>query len=358
MQKTKSVRIILYNLGGPDRLEAVRPFLFNLFYDPAIFRLPNPFRWLLAQLVSRRRQKKASGIYAQMGGKSPILEETLAQAARLEQLLAERSMSVSVRVAMRYWHPMAAEAVRSCIEDAVDEVILLPLYPHYSTTTTESFMKEWQHQALGQNAGFFTKMLCCYPTHSRFIDAHVALLHATLTGAQLQNTTELPMRILFSAHGLPQKVVDEGDPYQRHIEATVKALLMKLGQEVDYRITYQSRVGPLKWLEPSTEHSIKEAALDGVGIIIVPIAFVSEHSETKVELDIEYAELAHELGVKIYRRVPTLSTHPFYIEALADLATRVLSVSSDENQKVTVFRDAVACEGKWCGACRHQAPLV
>ena len=300
--------IILFNLGGPDAPEAVQPFLFNLFRDPAIIQLPQPFRFLLAKLISGKRAKTAVGIYAQMGGKSPILDETKKQAEALEQKLGPDH---KVFVSMRYWHPMAPEVVEQVKAYAPDEVILLPLYPQYSTTTTASSFSQWDDCAKKAGLVAKTRRITDYPTHPQFIAAHVELVQKAMAG--------MPhARVLFSAHGLPERVIAQGDPYQRQVEATVAAIV-KYFPNMEHRICYQSRVGRLKWIGPSTEEELAKAGEEKKPVIVVPVAFVSEHSETLVELDIEYRELAHTLGIPHYVRVPALGVQPHFISALASL---------------------------------------
>ncbi|MCE2926914.1 MAG: ferrochelatase [Rickettsiales bacterium] len=316
MRKTA---VILFNLGGPDNLKAVRPFLFNLFNDKAIIRVPQPFRWLLASLISWRRSGKAKGIYQQMGGKSPIQELTLAQAEALETQL-KRNGEYKVFVSQRYWHPMSGSVARNVKAYAPDQVILLPLYPQFSTTTTASSFSDWDRSAQQADLKVSTARVCCYPQDFGFIASHVRLIKDVYWKAAEHGTP----RVLFSAHGLPEKVILDGDPYQWQVEKTVASIVQVLAVEnLDFRICYQSRVGPMKWIGPSTEEEIEKAGHDKVPIVVVPVAFVSEHSETLVELDVEYRELAKEHGVPDYWRVPALGTDSHYIEALADLCLKV-----------------------------------
>lgn len=321
ISKDKKTAIILLNLGGPDSLDSVKPFLFNLFNDPLIFRVPSVLRYLLAKLVSTRRDKKARGIYELMGGKSPLLEETQAQARVLEGKLSQQG-EVKVFTCMRYWHPMSPEIVENVKSYAPDHIILLPLYPQYSTTTTLSSFRDWYAEAARQNLVVPTTEICCYPTHLTFLAAHADLIRKSLFEAAAHGTP----RVLFSAHGLPEKVVKDGDPYQWQVEQTVEKLrtILQLPPEQAYP-TYQSRVGPLKWIGPSTDDEIEKAGADKVPLVVIPIAFVSEHSETLVELDIEYRHLAEEAGVPFYSRVPALSIHPDYIETLATICLQVES---------------------------------
>lgn len=309
--------IVLFNLGGPDAPEAVKPFLFNLFNDPAIIGLPKLFRHPLASFISRRRAPKAQAIYDEIGGKSPIVENTDAQAQALENALSGHG-EVKVFTCMRYWHPMSDAVVREVKEFAPDHIILLPLYPQYSTTTTGSSFKDWHHAAEMVGLKVATTAICCYPTQKDFITAHAQLVQTYVTEAARFGKP----RVLFSAHGLPEKVIRRGDPYQWQVEETSREIVRILGL-TDAVNCYQSRVGPMKWIGPSTEDELLRAATDKVPVVLVPIAFVSEHSETLVELDIEYAELVHSKGLDQYYRVPTLSVQAHFITALADMCLKV-----------------------------------
>ena len=315
--------VVLFNLGGPDSLEAVQPFLRNLFSDPAIINLPQPLRWLVARLISTRRAPVAQAIYGRIGGRSPILDLTQNQAKALSDQLnlapeQDAGHEVKVFIAMRYWHPMTEETVREVAAFTPDQVVLLPLYPQYSKTTTGSSALAWRKAARKAGITAPTKLICCYPAFPRYTAALTRQLAAALAEARRRGG---PYRILLSAHGLPKKVVAAGDPYQWQIERTAEAVIAGLGggAELDWLVCYQSRVGPLEWIGPATEAEIKRAGADGVGLVILPIAFVSEHSETLVELDMEYRELAEHSGVPFYIRVPALGTDPGFIGALADL---------------------------------------
>ncbi len=310
------VAIILFNLGGPDSLEAVQPFLRNLFSDPAIIGLPSWLRLPLARFIAHRRTPKAQGIYEKIGGSSPILGQTEAQARALEEELGKGNQDEwRGYVCMRYWHPMTEAVVRSVGRFKPDRIVLLPLYPQFSTTTTGSSFEAWQKAAPFKVPTTEVKE---YPVEPGFIEASVDLVKQGLTEAGNQ-----PVRVLFSAHGLPEKIVKKGDPYQRHVEQTAKAIADRLGS-VDWTVCYQSRVGPLKWIGPPTEEEIKRAATDKKAIVLYPLSFVSEHSETLVELDIDYRGLAKEAGVPAYIRVPTVGTHPKFIEGLAGLVRDAL----------------------------------
>jgi ferrochelatase len=313
--------IVLFNLGGPDSLGAVKPFLRNLFRDPAILRLPAPMRLLLAELIATRRAAKSRAIYAKIGGRSPILAETEAQARALEGALDPLGQ-VKAFVAMRYWRPFSRDAARAVKAFAPDRIVLLPLYPQYSTTTTESSLKAWENAARRVGLKAPTVALCCYPEAAGFAESLAALTKPALDEARRYGTP----RLLLSAHGLPKKIVAGGDPYQWQIEATARALVRALGQEeLDWRVCYQSRVGPLEWLGPYTDGEIARAGAEKRPVVLVPIAFVSEHSETLYELDILFRAHAEEAGVPRYLRVPTVGTNDRFIETLAGLVRAALA---------------------------------
>jgi len=305
--------VVLFNLGGPDGPDAVKPFLFNLFRDPAIVSAPAPVRYALAALISSRREKAAQANYQLMGGGSPLLPETRRQAAALEALLKTEAPAVESRVfiAMRYWKPLAAETARQVAEFAPDEIVLLPLYPQFSTTTTASSLKDWRKVYQGPGA---VRAVCCYPTLAGLVAAHAHAIEATWAAAGMPKN----VRLLFSAHGLPEKIIAAGDPYRAQIEATAAAVAARLPALADWQVCYQSRVGPLKWIGPSTDEEIRRAGEEGLGVLISPIAFVSEHVETLVELDHDYARLAGEVGCAPYLRAPALGIEPAFVGALAD----------------------------------------
>ncbi len=316
---SERLAVVLFNLGGPDRPDSVQPFLFNLFNDPAIINLPQPLRWGVAKLISSRRAPVAREIYEELGGGSPLLPNTEAQAGALQDVIAAKTNgAVEVRcfIAMRYWHPLTEETVAQVQAWDPDRILLLPLYPQYSTTTTESSIKAWRRAASKAGLSVPTSTVCCYPVLEGFIAASAALLRRPLRSMG----EEKKPRVLFSAHGLPQKVIDRGDPYQFQVDRTAEAVVAALpDEEFDWVVCYQSRVGPLEWIKPYTEDEIRRAGDEGVPLIVMPIAFVSEHSETLVELDIEYRELAEEAGVPGYERVPTVSSDPAFIAGLAKL---------------------------------------
>ncbi len=307
--------IILFNLGGPDKLDNVEPFLFNLFNDPAILSLPVFFRFPLAKLIANRRAPTAKKIYKELGGSSPILKLTEEQAEALELKLNKDDNLSSYKcfVVMRCWHPRAENVIKEVINYDPDEVILMPLYPQYSAATSGSSIKEWNDICLKNNYKVKTSTICCYPTDENFVEAHKKEILKTIKN--LKN-----FKLIFSAHGLPEKNIKKGDPYQWQVEQSVDKIVNSINiNSLDWILSYQSRVGPLKWIGPSTEDIIVENSKLGKHIVLVPIAFVSEHSETLVELDIEYKELADKNGCKNYSRVPALGTNENYIKAMSNL---------------------------------------
>jgi ferrochelatase len=313
--------IILFNLGGPDSLGAVQPFLFNLFNDQAIISLPGMLRYPLAKFISKRRTPVAKAIYAEMGGKSPILKETQTQGDAIEKTLKEESDEYKCFIVMRCWNPRATDVIKKVKEFQPRQIILLPLYPQYSNATSGSSIKEWLDICKKENLKTETKIICCYPTEKDFILAYASLIKDKINLNKLSETT-----LVFSAHGLPVNKIKQGDPYQWQVENTVNHLVKKLSiKNLNYILSYQSRVGPLKWIGPSTETIIKEEAKKEKIIIVVPVAFVSEHSETLVELDIEYKKLAVQNGSKDYIRVPAVTANKDFINSLK---SSILSASN------------------------------
>lgn len=326
--------VVLFNLGGPDNLDAVQPFLRNLFSDKAIIRAPFLIRWPLARLISSRRAPYAQNIYRSIGGGSPIVPETARQARALEAALAAQGVTAKAVIAMRYWHPFADEAVAELKAWAPDRVVLLPLYPQFSTTTTQSSLDDWARAAAKAGLTAPATAVCCYPTHPDFIAAYGDLVGKALAEVPSGATP----RILYSAHGLPERIVKAGDPYPMQVEAAAKAIAAASGSEgLDWRVTYQSRVGPLKWIGPDTDTEIVAAAREKRVPVVVPLSFVSEHSETLYELDQIYRAAALEAGAPAYIRVPAVGTHPGFIAALADLVRQ------------SPGRGALAPDASWTG---------
>jgi protoporphyrin/coproporphyrin ferrochelatase len=315
--------VVLMNLGGPDSLEAVRPFLFNLFSDPAIIDLPKPLRLSLARLIAWRRTPVARDIYGRLGGRSPLLANTQAQAQALEAALGP---DYRCFVAMRYWHPMSADTAAELASWAPDEIVCLPLYPQFSTTTTASALAAWRRAAACCGLDQPERVVCCYPVQESFIEAIAGLILPVLD--RVDEHYRSP-RLLLTAHGLPMKIVRRGDPYPSQVAATAAAVVAALDRPgLDWQVCYQSRVGPLEWIGPATDDEIRRAGREGVPVVVAPISFVSEHSETLVELDLDYRRVAEEAGVPAYQRVPTVGTEPDFIAALAALVDRTRDGSS------------------------------
>ncbi|MGB4191385.1 MAG: ferrochelatase [Rickettsiales bacterium] len=336
----KKIAVVLMNLGGPDKLSSVKGFLFNLFNDPNIITLPNPFRWIIAKIISFKREKKAQGIYARMGNSSTILPISKSQAKSLEkELNKEKEQEFKVFVSMRYWHPFAQETIKEIEEFSPEEILLLPLYPQFSTTTTKSSLDEFS--TLIKDTSLKNKKLkavCCYYSDPNFIEAHVELIKNKL------NNIEGNYRILFSAHGLPEKIIEKGDPYQWQIEETCNSLVKELNiDNLDYVVCYQSRVGPLKWITPNTEDEIIKAAEENISIIVIPVAFVSDHSETLVELDIEYKELFTQICDKSYIRVESLNLNNNFIKALARQTKLMLNNENSINKDNLIIFSEKKC---------------
>lgn len=317
----RKIAIVLFNLGGPDKMESVKPFLLNLFRDPAILRVPPFVRPFLARLIAGLRVKAASENYAILGGKSPLLELTEQQARALEGCVP----GARCFIAMRYWHPFSEEAVRAVREWDPDEIVLLPLYPHFSTTTTGSSLTAWREAAARADLAKPTTTLCCYHSDVAYLAATTAIVRRSYEEARAKLLAGSRLRVLFSAHGLPEVIIKNGDPYQFQVERTVAGVVRMLGiDDLDWAVCYQSRATPQKWIGPSTEEEIERAVHDKAAVLVVPIAFVSEHSETLVELDVEYRELAEKAGIIGYFRTPTQNSDPAFIDALGTLVEAAL----------------------------------
>jgi ferrochelatase len=319
--------VILFNLGGPDKMENVEPFLFNLFNDPAILNLPTFLRYPLAKLISNRRAPVAKKIYAELGGSSPILKLTKEQSKALEMKLNQTQKEDEYKcfIIMRCWNPRAKDVIKDVQLYSPDEIILMPLYPQYSAATSGSSIKEWKDVCKKNNYRVKTSTICCYPTDQNFINAHTKEIIKKIK--DLKN-----FKLIFSAHGLPEKNIKKGDPYQWQVEQSVKKIVESLNDEnLDWILSYQSRVGPLKWIGPSTENIIIENSKIGKHIVLVPIAFVSEHSETLVELDIEYKEIADANGCKNYTRVPALGINEDFIRAISELIIKKNEYKINDN---------------------------
>ena len=339
MSRSDKTAVVLFNLGGPDSPDAVRPFLFNLFNDPAIIGVPRLVRWALAQFISRRRAPVAQKIYEHLGGGSPLLPNTQAQAEALEKTLGS---AYRVFVAMRYWHPFARETAAAVKDYAPNRVVLLPLYPQFSTTTTGSSVADWRRSVRKVGLDVPTSTVCCYFKNEAFVKTVAGRVQSAL------NTFvgEAP-RVLYTAHGLPKKVIAAGDPYQWQVKRTAAAITAAIGRsDLDWITCYQSRVGPLEWIQPYTSDVLMRAGNEKKSVIVVPIGFTSEHSETLVELDIEYRELADLAGVPRYTRIDTVGATSEFIEGLAKL----VRMSISQNAKLSSDGGRCQCPNLY-GAC-------
>ncbi|AGF52815.1 ferrochelatase [Synechocystis sp. PCC 6803] len=314
------VGVLLLNLGGPEKLEDVRPFLFNLFADPEIIRLPFP--WLqkpLAWLISTLRAKKSQANYAEIGGGSPLLQITEAQASALTTRLERLGQDAKVYIGMRYWHPFTEEAVEKIKGDRLQRLVILPLYPHFSISTSGSSFRVleemWHNDPSLRQLDY--SLIPSWYDHPGYLQAMADLIAQELK--KFPNPDQA--HIFFSAHGVPQSYVDEaGDPYQAEIEACTRLIMRTLDRPNQYTLAYQSRVGPVEWLKPYTEEALQKLGAEGIDdLLVVPISFVSEHIETLQEIDIEYREIAEEAGIDNFQRVPALNTHPVFIDALAQM---------------------------------------
>ncbi len=328
--------VLLLNLGGPDKIEDVRPFLFNLFSDPEIIRLPA--KWMqkpLAWLISTLRAKKSQDNYLEIGGGSPLRKITEQQSKALEEKLKTENSEVKVYIGMRYWYPFTEEAIAEIKQDNLQKLVILPLYPQFSISTSGSsfrVLEEMWAQDPQLKKLEYTIIPSWY-NHQGYLQAMANLIATELD----KHPQSEQVHIFFSAHGVPQSYVDEaGDPYQQEIEECTKLIMETLNRSNDYTLAYQSRVGPVEWLQPYTEDALKELGTKGIkDILVVPISFVSEHIETLQEIDIEYREIAESAGIHNFMRVPALNTHPLFIESLADL------VQTSLNNKPCTFAEVV-----------------
>jgi protoporphyrin/coproporphyrin ferrochelatase len=319
-ENPKTIGVVFLNLGGPDSLHAVRPFLYNLFSDRQIIRLgPSFLQKPLAWLISSLRSKKTGNLYRMIGGKSPILEITNAQARALEEILNQElgtrnsELIFRVFVAMRYWHPFTEDVIPEIYNAGIRKLIALSLFPHYSVATSGSSFSKFREVVSHYPIEFFP--VSEWYNHPLYIEA---LIDTIQKGIQSFNT-ESPqdVHVLFSAHSLPQKFIDQGDPYVRHIMRTIEEITKRI--PIQWHLSYQSKSGPVQWLEPSTDEKLNELAGKSVkNILVVPISFVSDHIETLYEIDILYTNLATELGMTLHRTA-SLNTHPQFIKALYDI---------------------------------------
>lgn len=340
------IGVILNNLGGPTSLDAIRPFLTNLFLDPEIIKIPLPGplgrlfpRRLFAEFVARRRTPKVRPNYEAIGGKSPLVERSQEQAVALEAELNRRFAGTArfhVRLGMRYWHPFTVEAADEFKGMGIDHVFLLPLYPQYSRTTTGSSFKEWRNLNRDRFARYFrVKSVRDYFLHPRYIQAINDRIDATIA-ARFSEAERSGLHLLFSAHGTPISDVEAGDPYSRQIARTMEAVMAARGHDHPYSLSFQSRVGPVKWLEPYTQDALARLGREGVrSLLVVPIAFVTDHIETLHELDIELRHEAEKAGITKYEVMLALNDTPVFIDALADLVERRYRTAQGAQREAT-----------------------
>ena len=340
--KKEKIAVILLNLGGPNSLGEVKNFLFSLFFDKRIIALPLIFRWCVAKIISSLRLKKATEIYKKLGGKSPIVNNTKLQAKQLSESLKGEKEDFEVFIAMRHSKPYIKDVIKKVSAFKPKNVVLLPLYPHFSSTTTLSAFEEYEKEIIKDKylQSISLKKVCCYYDNKEFLQSQIALIKDVFVKNGLKKSD---LKILFSAHSLPCSIIEKGDPYQWQTEKNVE-LIMKdsFFENVSYKICYQSKVGYNKWLKPTTESEIRAAAQDGLGVVIVPISFVSEHSETLVELDIDYKKLAKDCGINNYLRVKTQGNDKKFIETLKAICLN--SIHDFSNQNKTTRN----CPNKFC----------
>ncbi|WP_315791806.1 ferrochelatase [Fischerella sp. JS2] len=336
------VGVLLLNLGGPEKLEDVGPFLFNLFSDPEIIRLPFP--WLqkpLAWFIASRRTKKSQENYRKIGGGSPLRRITEAQADALKGQLQALGQDTKIYIGMRYWHPYTEEAIARIIQDGIEKLVILPLYPQFSISTSGSSFrlleKLWQEDPRLQQIEY--TVIPSWYKQPGYLQAMAELIAQEID--LLPNPNEA--HVFFSAHGVPKSYVEEaGDPYQQEIEECTYLIMRTLDRPNAHTLAYQSRVGPVEWLQPYTEDAIPELATKGIkDLVVVPLSFVSEHIETLEEIDLEYREIAEEAGIHNFRRVPALNTHPVFIKALADLVVDALKEPSVKLSQVYQMKKKV-----------------
>jgi ferrochelatase len=334
--------VLLLNLGGPECLEDVRPFLFNLFSDPEIIRIPIPaLQKPLAWLISTLRFQKSQANYLQIGGGSPLRKITEAQAEAIAEGLREQGEEAKVYIGMRYWYPFTEEAIAQIKQDGIEKLVILPLYPQFSISTSGSSFrlleKIWQGDPQLQKIDY--TVIPSWYTKPGYLKAMADLIKQQVD----QCPNPQSAHIFFSAHGVPLSyVVEAGDPYQTQIEECTQLIMDTLGLPNQYTLAYQSKVGPVEWLKPYTEDAIPELAEKGIkDLVVVPISFVSEHIETLEEIDIEYRELAEEKGIEVFRRVPALDTNPTFIQTIVEMIIEATRSPSLQLSQVTQMRKKI-----------------
>jgi protoporphyrin/coproporphyrin ferrochelatase len=334
------IAVVLFQLGGPDSLEAVKPFLFNLFMDPDIIDFPLAFlaRKPLAKFISSRRSPKVENNYKLIGGKSPILDLTRLQAKALNTHLVRLGIQAQVFIAMRYWHPTTNNIICEIKTGGFDQIILVPLYPQFSQATTGSSIHEWNRQAKKQDLNIPTRVVCCYPNHPALLEAFVETINKSIT--RFSNISPANIDLVFSAHGVPVRYIQKGDPYQLQIEETVRRVVEHGKWKSPHTLCFQSKVGPMQWLKPSLIETVERLANEGrKHLLIIPIAFVTDHSETLHEINIDVRRHAMARGVQQFELMPALNDHLKFIECLTDLVTQQLTHADECTTCETLWRE-------------------
>lgn len=346
------IGVLLFNLGGPETLDDVRPFLFNLFADPDIIRLPwRAMQKPLAWLISTQRHKKSRGYYEKIGGGSPLRRITEEQARALEQALAKRKIDARAYVGMRYWNPFIEEALDQIKRDQIEHLVILPLYPQFSVSTTGSSLNRMQAIVAEKGDNLpRTSVICSWEADPHYIEAMATAAREELALFPDQDPSQT--HILFSAHSVPVRYIEEGDPYLDQTKRTVELVMARLGTHRPYTLSFQSKVGPVEWLKPATNETIPRLASEGVSqLMLVPVSFVSEHSETLYEMDILYRDAAAEAGIAHYRRVPTMNCRSDFIEALATIVERALPCGTGNTSHSTCVHSSATAAAALCCAC-------
>jgi ferrochelatase len=343
------IGVLLFNLGGPDTLDDVRPFLFNLFADPDIIRLPwRALQKPLAWFISTQRHKKSRGYYEKIGGGSPLRKITEEQARALESALASRNINARAYVGMRYWNPFIEEALDQIRRDQITHLIVLPLYPQFSVSSTGSSLNRMNALA-GKNGHNLprTSVICSWEDDANYITALAASVSETL--ALFPDQDPARSHIVFSAHSIPVRYVTEGDPYLDQTKRTVELVMQRLGKDRPHTLSFQSKVGPVEWLTPATDETIRKLAGEGVSqLLLVPVSFVSEHSETLYEMDILYRDVANEAGIAHYLRVPAMNCRADFIAALVNLVEGAIALDAQKSSRAT----CVYCPSRRCACDR------
>ncbi len=323
---SKKTAVVLFQLGGPDSLDAVEPFLVNLFNDPDIIDVPGAFlfRKPLAKFIASRRAPIARQLYKNIGGRSPILPQTIMQGEHLQESLRKRGIIIDVHIAMRYWHPLTKEVLERIQKDKVEEVILLPLYPQFSKATTGSSVNEWKRVSAQMNMNHVsTTLVESYYDHPKYIAALVGNIARVLERVPREDRHKV--HLVFSAHGTPLKLVKDGDPYSKQIQKTYESVVREGNFGLPHCLCFQSKIGPQRWLEPSLTQTIESLGQQKIShLIVVPIAFVTEHIETLSEINIEAREQAHDLGITYFDMMPALGANEKFISCLTDLVVEQL----------------------------------